>query len=253
MVFSMPRLRKKISKILTQLLLREAEAAEAIRLRAEASNFKDEEKGKRELTDLNALITFVKSQNDNLVDQVHELETSSSGLQEKVTVYKNCMDQLEKFQDDRMKVVNDKFDKLYTNFVEMALHLEEKIKSQPSYYQKTFLTDVVCRILLGNHYTSALQQHPKGCEFLFELAELKSKHEPLVRCGFCTGTKGTSDIVPATTNTNMALSITFASASSISPISVDGYEVVSADDQAVADGNAASFPNVDDAELNIPQ
>nr|GEV02889.1 MAK10-like protein [Tanacetum cinerariifolium] len=71
-----------------------------------------------ELIDLNALITSVKSQNDNLVDRAHELEISSSGLQEKVTVYANCMDQLEKFQDDRMKVVNDKFDKLYTNFVE---------------------------------------------------------------------------------------------------------------------------------------
>ncbi|GKG10257.1 hypothetical protein Tco_0339003, partial [Tanacetum coccineum] len=36
------------------------------------------------------------------------------------------MDQLEKFQDDRMKVVNDKFDKLYTEFVVMSLHLEGK-------------------------------------------------------------------------------------------------------------------------------
>ncbi|GKG02306.1 hypothetical protein Tco_0307011, partial [Tanacetum coccineum] len=80
----------------------------------------------RELTDLNSLITFVKSQNENLVDQVHELETTCSGLQEKVIMYENCMEQLEKFQDDRMKVVNDKFDKLYTYFVKMALHLEEK-------------------------------------------------------------------------------------------------------------------------------
>nr|GFA99539.1 hypothetical protein [Tanacetum cinerariifolium] len=39
----------------------------------------------RELTDLNALVTSVKSQNDNLVDR------------EKVTVYKNYMEQLEKF------------------------------------------------------------------------------------------------------------------------------------------------------------
>ncbi|GKE74190.1 hypothetical protein Tco_1536231 [Tanacetum coccineum] len=31
------------------------------------------------------------------------------------------------------------------------------------------------------------------------------------------------------------------------------YEVVGADDQAVADRNAASFPNVDDTDLNIPQ
>nr|GEV03400.1 hypothetical protein [Tanacetum cinerariifolium] len=80
----------------------------------------------RELTDLNALITSVKSQNDNLVDRVHELEISSFRLQDKVTVYENCMNQLEKSQDDRMKVVNDKFDKLYTDFVEMAIHLEEK-------------------------------------------------------------------------------------------------------------------------------
>ncbi|GJV01794.1 hypothetical protein Tco_1335363 [Tanacetum coccineum] len=80
----------------------------------------------RELTNLNALVTSVKSRNDNLVDRLHELEISSSRLQEKVTVYQNCMEQLEKFQDDQMKVVNDKFDKLYTDFVEMALHLEEK-------------------------------------------------------------------------------------------------------------------------------
>ncbi|GKD97378.1 hypothetical protein Tco_1381275 [Tanacetum coccineum] len=79
----------------------------------------------RELTDLNALITFVKSQNDNLVDRVHELETSSFGLQEKVTMYENCMDQLEKFQDDWMKFVNDKFYKLCTDFMEMAFHLEK--------------------------------------------------------------------------------------------------------------------------------
>ncbi|GKF51498.1 hypothetical protein Tco_0147965 [Tanacetum coccineum] len=40
-------------------------------------------------------------------------------------MYDNCMEQLVKFQDDRMKIVNDKFDKLYTDFVEMTLHLEE--------------------------------------------------------------------------------------------------------------------------------
>nr|GEY83311.1 hypothetical protein [Tanacetum cinerariifolium] len=40
-----------------------------------------------------------------------------------------------------------------------------------------------------------------------------------------TGTKGTSDVVPATANINTTLSITFASASSIDPISVDDYEI----------------------------
>nr|GEY43585.1 hypothetical protein [Tanacetum cinerariifolium] len=95
-----------IENLKAQLLLREAEAAEAIRLRAQASNFKVVEKSlrdetnalkerntilekeqnaldvkvaeleasatgkERELTDLNALITYVKSQNDILVDRV---------------------------------------------------------------------------------------------------------------------------------------------------------------------------------------
>ncbi|GJY10149.1 hypothetical protein Tco_0378334 [Tanacetum coccineum] len=145
-----------------QLLLKEAEVAEAIRLRAGASKFEAVEKSlqdemkalqernttlekekndlgvkvtdlaasvavrEREVADLDTLVTSVKSQNDKLVDRVHELEVSSSGLQEKVTVYEDCMGQLEKFQDDRMKEVNDKFDKLYADFIEMALHLEER-------------------------------------------------------------------------------------------------------------------------------
>ncbi|GKB12022.1 hypothetical protein Tco_0845945, partial [Tanacetum coccineum] len=67
------------------------------------------------------------------------------------------------------------------------------------------------------------------------------------------GTEGTSDVVSATGDTTTALSITFASASTIAPISVDDYEVIGAGDQAAADGNAASFPNVDDAKSNIVQ
>ncbi|GKB07597.1 hypothetical protein Tco_0835881, partial [Tanacetum coccineum] len=158
---------EEIESVKAQLLLKEEKAAKAIRLRAEALNFETMEKSLRdetnalrernfilekersaldvkvtdletlamskdpELTNLNALVTSVKSQNDSLVDRVHELEISSSRLQEKVIVYENCMEQLEKFQDDQMKIVEDKFDKLYTNFVEMALHLEEKFYPHP--------------------------------------------------------------------------------------------------------------------------
>nr|GEU65923.1 hypothetical protein [Tanacetum cinerariifolium] len=57
-----------------------------------------------DLTDLNAQLTSVKSQNDSLADQVHELEVSYAELQEKITVDDNCIEQLKKFQDDRMKV-----------------------------------------------------------------------------------------------------------------------------------------------------
>nr|GEX51898.1 hypothetical protein [Tanacetum cinerariifolium] len=45
----------------------------------------------QEVADLDAVVTSVKLQNDNLVDQVHKLETSSVRLQEKVTAYENCL------------------------------------------------------------------------------------------------------------------------------------------------------------------
>nr|GEX99698.1 hypothetical protein [Tanacetum cinerariifolium] len=415
--------RKEIDNHKAQLLLREAEAAEAIRLRAEAFNFEVVEKSlrdetnalrerntilgkernaldvkvteletsavgkERELTGLNALITFVKSQNESLVDRVHELEISSFGLQEKVIVYQNYMEQLMKFQDDQMKVVNDKFNKLYTDFIEMALHLEEKfyphllttisgrrwlftqgiehaiIKclNSPVYLsalgaaigkaikkgmqdrlsagithgkEGRVLTDVAAHNPFTEvDYISALQQL-QNVNFPL-LAKLKSHKddsiktvmdifrldEPLMdKLGLdelqpnvdhlmvpihhspekavigatalslaldvssigvwkikenianhkstlpdvfiplaepfstmaLTCTKCTSDVAAATADATMALSTTFASASTIAPISVDDYDVIGVDDQAVADGDTASFPNVDDAELNIP-
>ncbi|GKB24605.1 hypothetical protein Tco_0864006 [Tanacetum coccineum] len=101
---------REIEDLKAQLLLREAEAAEAIRLRAEASNFETVEKSlqdetnalkerkvilekewntldvkvtdleasvvnkERKLIDLNAQLTSVKSQNDNLIDRLYRLK-----------------------------------------------------------------------------------------------------------------------------------------------------------------------------------
>ncbi|GJS45243.1 hypothetical protein Tco_0595364 [Tanacetum coccineum] len=112
----------------------EVEAAEAIRLRAEVSNFEVTEKSLRdevnalngrnlilkkernaldvkvtdlaasvkvreqEVANLDDVVTSVKFQNDSLVKQVHEPETSSAVLQEKI----------------------------YADFIEMTLHLEER-------------------------------------------------------------------------------------------------------------------------------
>nr|GEV50731.1 hypothetical protein [Tanacetum cinerariifolium] len=47
-------------------------------------------------------------------------------LQEKLSSYESLAERLREFQDPQLKIVNDKFDKLYANFVKMALHLEEK-------------------------------------------------------------------------------------------------------------------------------
>nr|GEV69563.1 hypothetical protein [Tanacetum cinerariifolium]GEW36753.1 hypothetical protein [Tanacetum cinerariifolium] len=74
-----------------------------------------------------------------------------------------------------------------------------------------------------------------------------------ISAAILTCTEGTYDTAPATADTNMALSTTCAFSSSINPISVDDYEVVSVEDQAVADENTASFPNVNVAKLNIPE
>nr|GEZ48340.1 hypothetical protein [Tanacetum cinerariifolium] len=149
---------EEIGSLKAQLVFKEVEAAEAVRLRVETSNFEAIEKSlqsqvaalkerknlletkksrldvkvadltasvkvrEQKVADLNVVVTSVKLQNNNLVDQVHKLEASSAGFQEKVTAYENCLSQLEKFQDDWMRGMNDKFDKVDTDLVEMALH-----------------------------------------------------------------------------------------------------------------------------------
>ncbi|GJW13513.1 hypothetical protein Tco_0017646 [Tanacetum coccineum] len=151
---------KEVEDLKAHLLLKEAEATEAIRLRGEASKFEAIKKSlqdevqalkerntsfekecdaldvkvteletsaiskDRELTDLNAQLTSVKSHNDNLV---HQLEMSSSRLQEKLFGYEHLMERLEEFQDAQLKNVNDRVVKLVADLAEMACHLEEKI------------------------------------------------------------------------------------------------------------------------------
>ncbi|GKC23013.1 hypothetical protein Tco_1025163, partial [Tanacetum coccineum] len=165
----------EIKNLKAQLLLKEAEAAEAIRLRAEAFKFEAIEKSledevrEQEAADLDAMGTFIKSQNDNLVDQVHKLETSSAGLLEKVTVYEDCMSQLEKFQDERIEVVYEKFNKLHADFVEMALHLEEK------FYPHLLTTIVDRRWLLTYGMKLAMVKCLNSPEYLSALGAAISK------------------------------------------------------------------------------
>ncbi|GJV49536.1 hypothetical protein Tco_1439748 [Tanacetum coccineum] len=155
----------EIDSLRAQLLLKEAEAAEAIRLRVEASSFAATEKSLRdEVNALNGRNLILEKErdaldvkNDNLANQVHELETSFVGLQEKVMTYENCMEQLEKFQDERMKIVSDKLEKLDTDLVEMALHLDEKLYPH-------FLTVIVGCMWLLTH--------------VMELATVKCLHSP---------------------------------------------------------------------------
>nr|GEU90969.1 hypothetical protein [Tanacetum cinerariifolium] len=178
---------EEIRNLKAQLLLKEAESVEVARLRTRVSAFEaaeqvhvdeqntlkqknvalEDEKESlngrvaeleslvsikdRELKDVDAIVTSLKSQNDGLADR------------EKVSIYENCMEQLEKFQDDRMKVFNDKFDQLHADFVEMNLHLEKK-------FHPHLLTTIFCRRWL---LTQGMELMVVKClnspEYLFEL------------------------------------------------------------------------------------
>nr|GEV50020.1 transposase (putative), gypsy type [Tanacetum cinerariifolium] len=119
---------EEVENLKAQLLLKEAEVTEAIRLRAKTSKLKTVEKSLRkehELADSTAQHTSIKSHNDNLADQVLDLQVFSFELKGKLSNYEYLTEWLEKFQDAQLKVINDKLEKLYIDFVEMSIHLEE--------------------------------------------------------------------------------------------------------------------------------
>nr|GEX19119.1 hypothetical protein [Tanacetum cinerariifolium] len=93
---------KEIENLKAQRSLREAEATKAICLRAQAS----------ELETVKRTLWY-----------------ETNALKERNAIFKKERDaldvKLEKFQDDQMKIVNDNFDNLHAEFVEMTLHLEE--------------------------------------------------------------------------------------------------------------------------------
>ncbi|GKA27782.1 hypothetical protein Tco_0713950, partial [Tanacetum coccineum] len=358
------RLRAKASKFETA----EKSLRDEIRSLKERNDALEKEKGRlgvrvvdlstsvkvreQEVAALDAVVTTVKLQNDRLgLSKVHELETSSAGLREKVAVYENCMSQLEKFKYERMKEVNDKFDKLDADVIEMALHLEErfyprllttiagrmwllthgiklviaKCLHSPEYLsalgaaisraiekgiqdglaagithgrEGRVLSDVAAfNPFAESDYISALQELqdvnfsllselksnkdasiagindislswvPPPCHFpwMFPVTEFKRSGTILLIIGRALrdvfvlffeplsvaaleGTGGTSSIAPDTTT---ALSVTFASASTIPPISMDDYEIAHAEDQGNAGVDVDPFPNVDDTKLII--
>nr|GEZ35337.1 hypothetical protein [Tanacetum cinerariifolium] len=309
----------KVEYLRLQLLLKAGESAEAIHLRVEASNFefvkkslrdevsalrerdailekeRDALDGKaadlaasvtgkeRELTALNAQMSVIKSQNNNLVDQVHELEVASFGLREKLSNYDNLTEQLEEFQDAQLKVVNDKFERLYADFgmkltVTKCLHSSEYFSALGAAIGKAIEKGMQYGLAVGiTHgavgrtladtaahnpsaeadYVSALQ-HLQSINFSL-LGELRSNKDASIDTlisilhledTVAKSVDTTSNVVPTIATTS--LSTTFASISIVSPITVDDYSVVGVDDQVGTDGDENPFPNVEDAEVIMP-
>nr|GEZ51240.1 hypothetical protein [Tanacetum cinerariifolium] len=132
---------EEIEDLKARLLLKEVEAAEAIHLRAEASNLEAVEKS------LRGEVTALKGRNAILEKERDALDGK----------------RLEEFQDAQLKVVNYKLEKLYADFMDMALHLEEKLYP----YQLTTISGrrwllthgmelVVTKCLHSSEYLSAL-------------------------------------------------------------------------------------------------
>nr|GEU74365.1 putative transposase (putative), gypsy type [Tanacetum cinerariifolium] len=239
----------------------EEEAVEAIRLCAEASNFETMDK--------------------SLWDEVHELEVSFTELQEKLSSYESLTERLEESQDAQPKIFNDKFDKLYADFVEMALHLEEK-------FYPRLLNTISGRMWLLTHgsihgkegrvltyvaahnpsakayYVSALQ-HLQN----LGLTELQPNVDQLMVPIHHSPDK----VVVGASALYLALDVSSIRVQKIrenignyrsdlrdvfvpfakpfSAVVLTGLEVMGTDDQAGADGNVEPFSIVDDEELNI--
>nr|GEU55434.1 methyl-CpG-binding domain-containing protein 9-like [Tanacetum cinerariifolium] len=123
---------EEVERLKAQLLLKEAERNVALETKNNSLDRKVTELRSSvstkdlELKDLNAALSSFRSQNDGLVDQVHVLEATCSGLRERLSEYENLTDRLEEFQDAQLKVVNHKVAKLDADLAEMDCHLEEK-------------------------------------------------------------------------------------------------------------------------------
>ncbi|GJU41235.1 hypothetical protein Tco_1194192 [Tanacetum coccineum] len=356
----------EIESLKAQLLLKEAEAAEAVRLRAKVSNFEVTEKSLRdevnalngrnlilekehdaldvkvtdlaasvkvreqEVADLDIVVTSVKFQNDSLVKQVHEPETSSAVLREKVLAYENCTEQLEKFQDEQMKVVNENSTSYMltslkwpftwrrgrvlvdvaaynpsaevdyasalqqlqsVNFSLLAelklnkdssvetlmniLRLEDTLaarlglnESQPHVDQlmvpihhspdQTVIGATALSLSLDVSHARVRRIRENIASYRSALRDVFIPLADPLSTVALEGTGGTSGTVHATADTITALSMFVASTGTVRPVSIDDYEVAGADDLVTADGNVADedtnpFPNVDDAELNVPE
>ncbi|GJV31126.1 hypothetical protein Tco_1391526 [Tanacetum coccineum] len=203
---------EEVANLKAQLLVKEAEATEAIRLRVEVQTLADHnivlerEKGEldikvadlaatvkvreQEVVDLDAVVTSIKFHNDNLTDQVHKLETSSAILQYKVTAYDSLIGQLEKFQDDRIREMNEKLNKLDADLLAIAkcLNSTEYLSSLGAAIGKAIkkgmqegLSAKIIHGATGKVLTDVAAYNPSAeADFLSALQRLQSVNFPLI-------------------------------------------------------------------------
>ncbi|GKE11184.1 hypothetical protein Tco_1414735 [Tanacetum coccineum] len=78
-----------------------------------------------ELSDLGASSSSLRSQNQSLMNQVNELETTSTDLCGKLEMYEGSMKQLEEFQDNLMKPLEARLAEIDADFTRCYMHFQE--------------------------------------------------------------------------------------------------------------------------------
>ncbi|GJY14607.1 hypothetical protein Tco_0385029 [Tanacetum coccineum] len=78
-----------------------------------------------ELSDLGASSSSLKSQNQSLVNQVHELEISSTDLCKKLEMYEGSLKQLEEFQDNLMRPLKTRLAEIDADFTQCCMRFQE--------------------------------------------------------------------------------------------------------------------------------
>ncbi|GJS98238.1 hypothetical protein Tco_0819408 [Tanacetum coccineum] len=227
---------EEVKSLKTQLLVKEAEAAKAVHLLAEASKFEVVEEFLRDEVKL-------RLGSKKLLTWMLRLPLPSL----RVTFLRiGCMNwrlPLLSFRSVKFSLIpelranKDASIDTIMNHLRLEDTLAERLDISSSRVQKI-------KENIANH-VSALR------------GVFVSLSEPLSDVAL-EGTEGTSGGAPGTADTTTALSIVVASTSVVRPISIDDFEVTGADDQATTDGNvvdkdADPFPNVDEAELNVSE
>ncbi|GKA20121.1 hypothetical protein Tco_0700110 [Tanacetum coccineum] len=77
------------------------------------------------LSELGESSSSLKSQNQSLVDQVHELEVSSTDLREKLEMYEDLLKRLEEYQDKLMEPLRTRLAEIDTDFTRCCMRFQE--------------------------------------------------------------------------------------------------------------------------------
>ncbi|GJY49939.1 hypothetical protein Tco_0439895 [Tanacetum coccineum] len=179
----------KIASLKAQLSLKEAEAAEAIRLcdqvsvieaakatrvcelnsLRERNSVLEEEKsvldGKLSFDELSIKATYLESPKDSLTNQVSVLETTCFGLCDQVSGYELFKEHYEVVQDEQARILSDRVIELDSKIMGMAIHLDEE-------FYPRFLTTIAGRSwILSRGIRLAVMKCLQSPEYVAALGE----------------------------------------------------------------------------------